>query len=387
MHILLQVILILFLAKAFGEFFERVGFPSVLGEISAGLLLVSFLLVSPEDEILKFLSGLGAIFFLFTAGYKETNLRELRATFNQSLLPTTFEVAVPVIFGFLLGNMFNFSLLESLFIGVALAPTSIGMTVRTLIDLDYLSTKIGSIRLNTSVLDDIMALFLLAVVIQISLYHGLVLSQLLIMGGKLVAFILIMVILGLRIFPKLFEYIQKMHVEEAIFTGVIVVALFSAFLAEKCGLNAVVGAFIGGTIVSTIPIAKIKDVQDKVSGLSYGVFVPIFFAFIGLSVDPSAISTAGLFAALLIILALAGKVIGGFIGCKLIGLDSYDSLIYGVGGMPRVGVELVVISIAQSMGIIGPDVFSAIVLMVVVSVIITPFALKYTIGLKKNLTS
>jgi Kef-type K+ transport system membrane component KefB len=387
MNILLQILLILLLAKSFGEFFERMGFPSVLGEISAGLLLVSVFLIGPEDEILKFLAGLGAIFFLFTAGYKETNLRELRATFRQSILPTTFEVSVPFIFGFVLGNMFNFSLLESLFIGVALTPTSIGMTVRTLIDLDYLSNKVGSIRLNTSVLDDILCLFLLAVVMQIALYHGLVLSQLLIMGGKLAAFIFIMAILGLRILPKLFEHIQKMHVEEAIFTGVIAVALFSAFLAEKFGLNAVIGAFIGGTIVSTIPIAKIKDVQDKVSGLSYGIFVPIFFAFIGLSIDPSAISTAGLFAALLIILALAGKVIGGFIGLKLVGFDSYDSLIYGVGGMPRVGVELVVISIAQSMGIIGSEVFSAMVLMVVVSVIITPFALKYTIGLKKKLVS
>ncbi len=386
MHILLQVLLILLLAKVFGEFFERTGFPSVLGEISAGLLLVSVSLVSPENEILKFLARLGAIFFLFTAGYKETNIRELRATFRQSLLPTTFEVAAPFIFGFLLGIMFNFSLLESLFIGVALSPTSIGMTVRTLIDLDYLSTKIGSIRLNTSVLDDIMALFLLAVVTQIALYHGLLVGQLLIVGGKLVAFVLIMIIFGLYILPKLFEYIHKMHVEEAVLTGVIMVALFSAFLADELGLNDVVGAFIGGAILSTIPIAKIRGVQDKVSGLSYGLFVPLFFAFIGLSVELNAISTAGLFAVLLIILALSGKVIGGFIGCKLIGLDSYDSLIYGVGGMPRVGVELVIISIAQSMGIIGPDVFSAIVLMVVVSVLITPFALKYTVGLKRNLT-
>lgn len=175
-----------------------------------------------------------------------------------------------------------------------------------------------------------------------------------------------------------------MHVEEAIFTGVIAVALFSAFLAEKFGLHAVIGAFIGGIILSTIPIAKIQDVQDKVSGFSYGIFVPIFFAFIGLSVDLSALSTAGLFAALLIILALAGKVIGGFIGSKLVGLDSYDSLIYGVGGMPRVGVELVVIAIAQSMGIIGPEVFSAIVLMVAVSVIVTPIALKYAVELKRS---
>lgn len=383
MHILLQILLLLLLAKVFGEFFERVGFPSILGEISAGFFLGFVLLLNPDDVVLKFLAGFGAIFLLFTAGYKETNIRELQATLKQSFLPATLGVIVPFGLGFLLCRMFNFPFLECLFVGVVLMPTSIGVTVRTLIDFDYLSTKVGSIRLNASILDDIACLFMLAVVMQMAVYHEISARPLLIMGGKLLVFLIIIIILG-RMLPTFFGYIQKMHVEESIFAGVIMVALLSAYLAEYFGLHAIIGAFIGGLLLSTIPIAKIQDVKDKVSGFSYGIFVPIFFAFIGLSVDLGALSTVGLFAALLIIFALAGKVIGGFIGSRLVGLDSYDSLIYGVGGMPRAGVELVVIAIGKDMGIIGPEVFSAVILMVAVSIIVTPIALKYAINLKKR---
>ncbi|NYT00745.1 MAG: cation:proton antiporter [Methanocellales archaeon] len=381
MNILLQIILVLFFAKVFGEFFVRIGFPSVLGEIFAGIFLGTMIFVNPDNEILKFLAELGVIFLLFTTGYKEVNLRELQGIFRQSISPTIFGVMIPFIFGFLLGTVFNFTLLESLFIGAAFCPTSIGASVRVLIDLKYISTKVGSTILSAAILDDVIAIFTLAVLTQIALYSKIAFGQILTMGGKLVTFIFIMVVLGLHVLPKLFKYIQKMHVEEAIFSGVIVVALFSAFLADELGLHAVIGAFLGGLILSTLPFAKIRDVKDKVSGFSYGIFVPIFFVFIGLSVDLDALIAAGLFTALLIILALVGKILGGFIGSKLVGFDSYDSLIFGVGMMPRAEVGVVIISIGKSMGVISSEIFSAVVLMVAISLIVTPIALKYTVGL------
>ncbi len=387
MHILLQVLLVLFLAKIFGEFSVRVGFPSVLGEIFAGIFLGAMIFINPDNEIMRFLAELGVIFLLFITGYKEVNLLELKGIFRQSISPTIFGVMIPFIFGFLLGLVFNFTFLESLFIGAAFCPTSIGASVRVLVDLKYLSTKVGSAVLSAAILDDVIAIFTLAVLTQIALYSKISFGQILTMGGKLVTFIFIMVVLGLHILPKLFKYIQKMHVEEAIFTGVIVVALFSAFLADELGLHAAIGAFLGGLLLSTLPFAKIRDVKDKVSGFSYGVFVPIFFVFIGLSVDLDALIAAGLFTALLIILALAGKVIGGFIGSKIVGFNSHDSLIFGVGMMPRAEVGVVIISIGKSMGGIGSDIFSAIVLMVAISLIVTPIALKYTIRLKNSLTS
>jgi len=384
MHALLALLLILFLAKVFGELVERAGFPSILGEIVAGIVF-GLLFLRPDNEALLFFSELGAIFLLFTAGYKEINLRELKTASRMALIPTISQVLVAFCFGFLLGAIFDFSQMARLFLGVAFSITSIGVSVRTLIDLDYLSKKIGSTMLASAILDDLIGIFMLSVVISIATYQQIPAGmEILVIAGKMIGFIAVMAVLGRVVFPVLFKYIHRMRVKESIFAFVIMVALFSAYLAEAFGLHAVIGAFIGGACLSSVPLAKIEDVQSKVSGIAYGIFIPIFFAFIGLSVDPAAIQAAGLFALLVIVMALSGKLIGGFIGSRIAGFDSYDSLIFGVGVMPRAGIELVVISAGRSMGIIGDEIFSAIVLMVAVSVIVSPVMLKFAIGLSER---
>ncbi|HDN65758.1 MAG TPA: cation:proton antiporter [Methanosarcinales archaeon] len=383
MHVLLALLLIIFLAKIFGELVERAGFPSILGEIIAGIVF-GLLFLHPESDALLFFSELGAIFLLFTAGYKEINLRELKTVSKVAVVPTICDVVVAYSFGFLLGRVFGFGFMESLFMGVAFSPTSIGVSVRTLIDLEYLSTKVGSTMLASAILDDLIGIFMFSVVVSIAADQQIPsYIQLLWIAARMLCFIAVMILLGWKIFPALFEYVYRMRVKESIFAFVVMIALFSAYLAEAFGLHSVIGAFIGGACLSSVPVAKIEDVQSKVSGIAYGIFVPIFFVFIGLSVDPAVIQAAGLFALLVIVMALSGKLIGGFVGSRIVGFDFYDSLIFGVGVMPRAGVELVVISVGRSMGIIGDEIFSAIVLMVAVSVIISPVLLKFAIKLKE----
>jgi Kef-type K+ transport system membrane component KefB len=375
-------LLILFLAKVFGEVIERAGFPSILGEIFAGVFL-GLLWFEPDGEILSFLAELGAIFLLFTAGYLEVNLNDLRKASRVAFTPTIFGVALPFLLGYFLGQTFGFGFLESLFMGVAFSPTSIGVVVKTLIDLNYLSSRPGSLILTSAIFDDIIGIFMLAIVVTIATINQLPSGmQLLLIAGKLVGFMLIITFMGFKVFPWLFNLVHRMHVKESIFAFVVMVALFSAYLAEVFGLHAVIGAFIGGALLSNNPFAKIESVQRKVSGLAYGIFVPIFFAFIGLSVDLEVVQTAGLFTVLVIVLAIAGKLIGGFVGSKLIGFESHDSLIFGIGMIPRAGVELVVLSVGKEFGILTDEVFSAIVLMVVVSIIVSPTLLKFAIQIK-----
>ena len=384
MEAILHLFLILFFAKIFGEIIERVGFPSILGEISAGVFL-GILWIKPEGEVLPFLAELGAIFLLFTAGYKEANLKELQSASKTAFIPTVFGVVIPFSFGYMLGQAFGFGSIESIFIGVAFSPTSIGVVVKTLIDFNYLSSRPGSVMLTSAIFDDIIGIFILAVTVTIATFNQLPSGlQLMAITAKLVGFMVIMGFLGYKVFPKLFTYIHKMHVKESIFAFVVMVALFSAYLSEIFGMHAVIGAFIGGVLLSNVPFAKILDVQRKVSGLAYGILVPIFFAFIGLSVDLGAAQMTGLFTALVIMLALSGKLIGGFIGSQIIRFDFHDSLIFGIGMMPRAGVELVVLSIGKSAGIITDEVFSAIVLMVAVSIMVSPTLLKFAIALKER---
>jgi len=383
MEFLLHILLILLVAKLLGECFERVGMPSILGEVLAGILL-GFVLLS-ETEILTSLAELGAIFLLFTAGYKEVHLQDLRASSRNAFIATLFQIGTAFVFGFGLGVYFGFGFVESMFLAVAFSPTSIGVIVKTLIVLDYLSSRPGSMMLTSAIFDDIIGIFLLSVVVTMAQYNQFLSSiQLLVLAAKLLFFVLIMGILGRFVFPVIFDYVHRMHVKESVFGTVVMVALFSAYLAELFQLHAVIGAFIGGVLISNIPIAKIEDVQSKVSGVAYGIFVPIFFAFIGLSVNFSALGEVGLFAVLVVILALLGKLIGGFAGAKVIGFGNHESLIFGAGMMPRAGVELVVISIGKNLGLITDEVFSAVVVMVAVSIFISPILLKTLIRKKQG---
>jgi Kef-type K+ transport system membrane component KefB len=384
MDALLQIMVILFLARVLSELSERSGLPGIIGEIGAGFIFA--LAFRPDDiETFAFFAELGAIFLLFTAGYKEVHIKELKAASASALIPTISQICVAFGFGFILGEMFGFGFTESLFMAVAFSPTSISVVVKTLIDTDYLSSKPGSMMLTSAIFDDIIGIFLLSLVVSIATLNQFP-SGIHILGilGEILTFIFIMGFLGWKILPRLFEYIQKMHTKESLFSFVILIALFSAYLSERFGLHAVIGAFFGGVILSDLPIAKIEAVQKKVSGIAYGFFAPHFFDFIGLSVETEVLFTAGTFATLVIILALSGKLIGGFIGTKLVGFSSMDSLIFGIGMMPRAGVELVVIAIGKELGIISNEVFSAIVLMVVVSIIVSPILLEMSIRYKER---
>ncbi|MHC1756744.1 MAG: cation:proton antiporter [Methanosarcina sp.] len=384
MSALFQILFLIFSVKILGEAAERVGFPSVMGEILAGISF-GILFLDIEAEVIIFFAELGSIFLLFTAGYKEVNFKELRSASITALAPTLSQLIFAFAFGFMIGMIFNFTFLQSLFMAVAFSPTSIGVVIRTLIDLNYLSSRPGIVMLSSAILDDIIGIFLLSVVVTFARFNRApsVLSVLTI-AGKILLFLLIMYILGKYFFPRLFEYAQKMHAKEAVFSLVVMVALFSAYLAEYFELHATIGAFIGGILISEIPLARIQDVQSKVEGLAYGILIPLFFAFIGFSIDLYALGNAGIFALMVIFFALSGKLIGGFIGSKAIGFDFYESFIFGVGVMPRAGVELVVLTIGRELGIIDQEIFSAIVLMVVVSILISPSALKFAIQTERK---
>ncbi len=376
---LLQLLFLIISVKILGETAERIGIPSVTGEILAGVLLGT-LFHDVETDIITFFAELGSIFLLFTAGYNEVSLKNLKFESITALVPTLSQIAFAFIFGFALGRIFDFNFLESFFLGVAFNPTSIAVVLGTLINLNYLSSRPGTAILSSAFLDDIIALFFLSVVVNFARFNRIPpFLVILIIAGKILLFLLIMYIFGNYLFPRLFIYAEKMHAKEAVFSLVIIIALFSAYLAELFELSPAIGAFTGGIVLSEIPLAKLQDIQSKVYGLAHGILIPIFFAFIGFLIDPYALRNAGSFTLLVILAAFLGKLAGGFIGSKAIGFDSYESLIFGIGVMPRAGIELVILTIGRELQIINQEIFSAMVLMVIVSIIISPACMKWAI--------
>lgn len=384
MDIILQILLIVFLAKVFGEISVRFGLPNVLGGILAGII-IGFFLVQSNIEMLSFFAELGAIFLFFTAAYNEVSIRQIQTLSKYTIIPTFTHILFGFVSGYTLGYVFGFGFLENVFIGIAFSSTSIGSVVNMLISCNYLSKNPGPIMLSSAILNNFVGVIMLGIVVSIATYNQLPTgTEVLTIISGIVGFLVIMVILGYKVYPVFFKYVQRMQIQESIFAFIIIIALLSAYLAEIFGLHSVIGAFIGGLLLSEVPLAKIEDIQSKVSGFSYGVFIPIFYAFIGMSIDFSILQTSGLFTVLVIVLALIGKLVGGFIGSRVLKVNSYDSLIFGIGSMPKADVELVVISIGLSMGVIGNEIYSAIVLMVATSVVVSPVLLKYAIRAKED---
>lgn len=384
MSALLQLLFLIFSVKILGEGAERIGVPSVIGEILAGILFGIFFL-DMEIEIITFLAELGSIFLLFSAGYREVSLKELESASITAFIPTLSQILFAFIFGFAVGRFFNFTNLESFFMGVAFCPTSIGIVLRTLIELNYLSSRPGIVMISSAVLDDILGVFFLSVLVIFARFNRVpLITEILLIAGKIVIFLFIMHFLGKYVFSGVFGFAQRMHVREAVFSSVIVLALFSAYLANSFELHSSIGAFIAGILISEIPLAKLPDIQSKISGLAHGFLIPLFFAFIGILIDLPTLQITEIFLFLIIFAALAGKLIGGFIGSKIIGFDFYESLIFGIGVMPRAGIELVILTTGRRLGIINQEIFSVMVLMVVISIFISPLLLKYVIQKKRQ---
>jgi Kef-type K+ transport system membrane component KefB len=365
--------------KVLGEAAERFGIPSVMGEILAGIVFGA-LFLNVEIGVINFFAQLGAIFLLFTAGYKEVSLKDLKPAALVASVPTFTQIACGFAFGFALGEIFDFSFIQSLFIAIAFSPTSVATVISILIDFNYLSSKPGKVMISSAVLDDIIGVSLLSIVVTFALFnHAPSFLDVLTIAGKILLFLLIMYILGKYLFSRLFVYAQKMHAKEVTFSLVIMIALFSAYLADLFKLHVTVGAFIGGMLISEIPLARMPDIQSKVEGLADGILIPLFFAYIGFSIDLYDLVNADIFVPMVILMALSGKLIGGFIGSKAIGFNFCESLAFGIVVMPRAGIELVMLTIGRGIGIIDEETFSAMVFMFIVSILVSPSLLKFVI--------
>lgn len=386
-EIFLAFTLLLALAKLLGEATERLGQPAILGELVAGIILGSHLLGpllfhTPlyKIESLAFLAEVGAIFLLFSAGYLEVDLKRLMQLGKESLIVAISGVTVTFVAGFAVGRMFNYGLIGSLFLGLALSITSIGVTVRTLMDLGKLQTDYGMIILGTAIIDDILSLFILAILVPIAQPD----ATLTIAGTGIIAFKIIAFFGGSALFAALFlkplaKFSIKFVVAEARLGIMFSVIFIFSYIAKAAGLHMIIGAFTAGVILSLQPEFKTRDIEYKVNGIAYGLFIPLFFAILGTMIDLGALVQGGMLAIVIIVVAILGKILAGFVGGKMVKYSSRKSLAIGVGLIPRTGVELVVISIALSAGIIDQKIFTAIVAMVAVTVIVTPILLKQAV--------
>jgi Kef-type K+ transport system membrane component KefB len=398
--VLVSVAVILIAAKLGGELFERIKQPAVLGELIVGivignLVLFGFTAAEPlkTNEIIAALAELGVIILLFEVGL-ESNLGEMLEVGWSSLFVAAVGVIAPFFLGWGVASFFipNESRLVHLFIGATLCATSVGITARVLKDLGRLKTREARIILGAAVIDDVLGLVILAVVAgaikAAAAGTVLSLSAVAIIAGKAVAFLFGAIAVGRFITPHIFLRAGRLEVSGVLLALSIAFCFLLAWAAALVGLAPIVGAFAAGLVLDEIHFETFEergkhDLQRLIAPVS-AVLVPIFFVLMGMRVDLRAFARVELlgFAAALTLAAIIGKQV-----CSLAVVErGLNRAAIGLGMIPRGEVGLIFAGIGATLmlpnaqgvsePVINAGIFGVIVIMVIVTTLVTPPALK-----------
>ena len=313
---------------------------------------------------------------LFIAGLG-LHLSELVESSKPAVLAGSLGFVFTVGMGYLLAQLFAFETQQALFIGLMLAPTSIGISAQTLMELKMLRTMVGTTLLGAAAIDDILGV--LGVSVFLALFLGRVTNgfdSILVILVKMILYLVVASAIGIWLMPKAARFIEKLPISQGLIAFAFVTLLLFAWTAEVFGqMAAIIGAFLAGIFLASSPL------QDKIERgllpIAYGIFVPIFFVNVGLSADIRQISIGGVLLLVgMTIVVIFSKLVGAGIGGRLGGLTNRESVQLGAGMIPRGEVVLIVATVGITEGLIGSDVFSAVVLLVIVTTLITPLILR-----------
>ena len=366
--LLFVLVAIIVATKLCGEIAQRVGQPAVLGELVAGVLLGGSVLgiVDPTDPVLHAFAELGVLILLFEIGL-HTDLKALAKVGTTALTVGVVGVVLPFFGGLFVARALGVAMLPSVVIGAALTATSIGISARVLSDLGQLRTPEGQVVIGAAVLDDVVGLIILSIVAATVAGAQMSAGGVAGTAATAIGFVVIAVALGSVAIPPLFDLLESVRVRGALGIIALGFALFLAWLATRGGSAMIIGAFAAGLILHPTP--QRKEIERSVTQLGF-LFVPIFFASVGASVDlralatPPALSVGGA----LIVVGLVGKILAGFSPWWFKG----NKLMIGIAMVPRGEVGLIFAQMGLVSGVLTGELFGALMLMVVVTTFVTP---------------
>jgi Kef-type K+ transport system membrane component KefB len=383
----LYLLVILVSARAMAEVAVRLGAPSVIGELTAGILLGPSLLgwIEP-NEVIRYLAEIGILLLLFEVGL-ETDMRKLLNTGRSSAIVALGGFFLPFVLGFTLARWaFDLSLLVALFIGGALTATSIGITLRVLSDLGRRNSREGQIVLGAAVLDDVLGVVLLALLYEFSLAGGVSLAN----TGKVLAFITAFFILApiaAKLISVLIQYVDDAsELPGLIPTAMVSLVLCFAWLAHLMGAPELLGGFAAGLALSRrffLPFGialrtetrfaeRIEEQMRPIIQL----FTPIFFVMVGLSLNLREVDWSSAFIWAFSLLFLLVAVIGKFSGAFFTSEPLRQRIIIGVAMVPRGEVGLIFAELGRTSGIFDDSVYAGMIMVIALTTLLPPFLLK-----------
>jgi Kef-type K+ transport system membrane component KefB/nucleotide-binding universal stress UspA family protein len=395
-----QLILLLLIGRLLGEGMSRIGQPALFGQLLAGVLLgpsVFGLLaphwravIFPDDKTLKTMidavSQIGILLLLLLTGM-ETNLalvrRRTRAVISSSLLGIAVPFACGVALAFALPKdvipSHDNPLVTALFLGTALAISSVKIVAMTLMDIGVIRRDIGQMILSTAILDDTIAWIIIAVISGIATHGSVDLKSVGASIGGTALFLAFCLTIGQRLVARLIVWVNDhMTIDVPVITAILVVMLALALTTELIGVHTALGAFVAGIMIGQSPILT-EHIENELRGFIFAFFAPVFFAVAGLGMDLRTLMdpTLLLFTVAVIAVASVGKFSGALLGGRLGGLTTLESLALATGLNARGSTEVIIASIGLAMGALSKELYTMIVAMAVVTTMVMPPMLRW----------
>jgi Na+:H+ antiporter len=407
MNISLQVLfflaVLILLAKVAGGLAARVGLPAVLGELLAGVLLgptlinvwrFSWFAVSGPaaghahvslSAFIDVLAEVGVVVLMFLAGL-ETDISAMKKAFGPAFWAACGGVVLPFAGSAIIAHELGFAWREAVFIGTILTATSVSITAQTLMNLKQLRSKAGSTILAAAVIDDVLGLLVLSLVIaaesRVGNMHtgGSALASFGWTVVRMVVFFAFAFWLGPRLIRLAFRVARHFKVEHTSLAAALAIGFLFAFMAQYGGgMAAITGSYLAGLFIAASPTDH-AEVISELRSMTNSFFGPLFFASIGLEINARALGGHFGFFFLILLIAILGKVFGCSLGTWLNGFSGRDGLIVGVGMIPRGEVGLITANIGWAAGIVSPEIYSLVIVLVLATTLATPPLLSLCFG-------
>lgn len=390
LQILLLLSLVIAAAKLAGAAATRVGQPAVFGELLVGLLLGPTVLnvlswpvfrtmttdtagsaSVPLLGLTNDLADVGVILLMLVAGL-ETDLDQMRKVGTAAFWSASGGVALPMIGGILTAAAFGMPVFwTGIFVGTILTATSVSISAQVLMELGVLKSKEGATILGAAVIDDVMGLIVLSVVVAFARAAGGGSAlQMLVIVGRMLLFFGAAILVG-RYFEPIAAWGDSLGVSQGLLATVTLLAFLYAWAAEYVGgVAAITGSYLAGVLLTRTSFKT--RIDEGVHPLTYSLLVPIFFISIGLRANGRELGPHAAFTLVLLLVAIAGKIVGCGALARICGFSTRESVRVGIGMISRGEVGLIVAGYGLSHGVIGQDVFSAVVIVVLGTTMITP---------------
>jgi Kef-type K+ transport system membrane component KefB/nucleotide-binding universal stress UspA family protein len=400
---LCQIIVLLACGRLMGEVMQRIGQPAVMGQLIAGILLGPsvFGALWPADQqalfptsadqkaMLDAVAQLGILLLLLLTGM-ETDLSVVRRSRRAAFSTSICGIALPFLCGFAVGELLPDTLLPDpgkrlitiLFLGVALSISSVKIVAMVVREVGFLRRTIGQVIVAAAIIDDTIGWIIMSVIFGLASHGAIDLWSL---GQSLVGtalFLGISFTIGRQIVFWLIRWANDRFVSELpVITTILVITGLMALTTNAIGVHTVLGAFIAGILIGQSPILT-SHIDEQVRGLIVALFMPIFFGLAGLTTNLAVLANTDLLLLTigLIVIASLGKFGGAFLGGRVAGMTSAESIALGCGMNARGSTEVIIATIGLSMGVLNQDLFTTIVAMAVVTTMSMPPLLRWALG-------